>query len=93
MEKSVLVEIEWDFGDIEDPNWMYCNEEATFSHREACEFILHIGQEVPGAVDTGEDAHWRFIVDNMKKAGCTPDFIQAYLDAKDAGAMRVMFWS
>lgn len=84
-----LMEIEWDFGDVTDPNWMYCNEHATFSHREACEFILHIG--IDPNVEAG-DEHWRHVVDEMKTFGCTQEFIQAYLDAKDAGAMRVMFW-
>ena len=81
-----LMEIGWDFGDVTGPNWMYCNEHATFSHRDACEFIIHIGPAQEGS------RHWEFVVDEMKVCGCTQDFIQAYLDAKDAGAVRVMFW-
>ncbi len=29
----------------ESPDWRYCVENASFSHREACEFIIHIGMD------------------------------------------------
>jgi len=87
MDKSVLIEIEWDFED-DDPNWEFCLRNSTFVHKEACEFILHIGQDV------GESpAPWRSYVEVMRKGGCTEDFIEAYLEAKDAGACRVLFWA
>jgi hypothetical protein len=89
MEKSVLVEIEWDFeGDEDNPDWAFCMKNANFVHREACEFILHVGQD-----EDGSPAYWRNSIEEMRAEGCTPAFIAAYLEAKDAGAMRVMFWS
>jgi len=87
MEMSILAEIEWDFPDAEeDVNWKFLQEEGTFSHKEACEFILHIG-------NGSEDQHFGHVVHKMKEFGCADDFINAYLAAKNAGAMRVMFWS
>lgn len=89
MECSVLVEIEWEFPDGDDDiNWKFLNQEANFSHRDACEFILHIG-----AGEAKQDAYWSNMVHRMKEFGCTDDFIDAYIAAKNTGAMRVMFWS
>lgn len=85
---SVLAEIEWNFGEAgdQDINWKFLNQEATFSHKEACEFILHIG--------TGsEDQHSGHVIHKMKEFGCTDDFINAYIAAEKAGATRVMFWA
>ncbi|OHD23793.1 MAG: hypothetical protein A2Y38_17030 [Spirochaetes bacterium GWB1_59_5] len=92
MEASVMVEIEaGEFFNDEDPaqaNWKFCKEHATFSHREACEFILHIG---PKHISAGKP-YWESFVEDMREYGCTEDFITAYLLAKDLGAMRVMFY-
>lgn len=55
---------------------------ATFTHRDACEFVLHIGS----------DSHWQSQVDEMRVGGCTTDFVDAYLAAKNAGAVRVIFY-
>lgn len=90
MEQSILVEIEWDFeGDEDNPDWAFCMEQANFVHRDACEFILHIGKDPVNR----EDEYWHHLVKDMKEAECTPAFIEAYLAAKDAGATRVLFWA
>ena len=40
-----------------------------------------------------EDRYWKHVEHEMREYGCTDDFIAAYLSAKDAGAMRVLYWS
>lgn len=72
-----------EFFEDESINWRYCMCHATFSHREACEFIIHAGD--PEFVENR--------VDEMKDFGCTEDFIKAYVGAAAAGAVRVLFWS
>jgi hypothetical protein len=81
MQLTTIAEIWWDF-DAEDPNWRWCVAHASFAHREACEFVLHIGSE----------SYWTLEVEHMRQGGCTEDFIAAYLAAKDAGVVRVIFY-
>ena len=81
---SVLAEIEWKF-EGDDVNWIFLVRRAAFSHGEACEFLLHVG--------TDKDRYWANVERKMRECECTDDFIAAYLEAKDAGAMRVLFWS
>jgi hypothetical protein len=69
-------------------NWTCRVERATFAHQDddACEFILHIGGE-PGSESRADN-----IIAEMKtEYGCTPAFIEAYTEARDAGALRVLF--
>lgn len=88
-EFSVLADVEADdlFQD-ENVNWKYCMEHATFVHKGACEFILHIGGEAESSDDV---SYAENTMAEMRKFGCTPEFIAAYRDARDAGAMRVLF--
>lgn len=66
----------------EGVNWQYCNEQATFSHKHSCEFIIHCG-----------DADFaRSKAKDMKDAGCTIAFIDSYLLAAASGAVRVLFY-
>jgi hypothetical protein len=81
---SVLAEIEWKFDGDEDVNWRFLVQHAAFAHREACEFLLHVG--------SAEDPYWKHVEHKMREHGCTEDFVAAYLAAKDAGATRVLFW-
>jgi hypothetical protein len=71
----------------ENINWRYCKDHATFVHRDgdACEFILHIGG------GSGSENYADDIIAEMKDYGCTPPFIGAYTEARDAGALRVLF--
>ncbi len=87
MRLSILVEVEWGFeeGSVD---WNWCVENATFVHREACEFILHVG---PTGDDAGDSPYWQYYVGTMRVAGCTDAFIDAYIAAKDLGAERVLF--
>ena len=84
MQLNTVAEIWWDFDD-QDPNWIWCVAHASFVHREACEYILYIGAQL------GDDAYWKLEAEHMRRGGCTEDFIDAYLAAKDAGAVRVIF--
>ncbi len=74
------------FGD-DNINWLYCKEHATFVHNDsdACEFILEIGN--------AEEAHTyaETTIKEMAAYGCTSAFIDAYTEARDAGALRVLF--
>lgn len=91
MELKQIAEVEWDFVDDDNPNWKWCMENATFVHKEACEFILHIGDALG---QTPEDIpYWLHYSEDMRLGGCTEDFIAKYLEAKDNGAERVLFWS
>ena len=73
-------------------NWKYCVEHATFVHQDddACEFILHIGGEAESSDDV---SYAETVIAEMKEYGCTPAFIEAYTEARDAGALRVLFHS
>jgi hypothetical protein len=75
-----------DLLDENNVNWRYCVEHATFVHQDddACEFILHIGG------GPGSENHADTVIEEMKKYGCTPAFIDAYTEARDAGALRVL---
>ena len=80
-ELTTTAEIWWDFYE-EEPNWRWCVAHATFIHRDACEFVIHIGSE----------SYWRQRANEMRAGGCTDGFVAAYLAAKDAGAVRVIFY-
>jgi hypothetical protein len=65
-------------------DWSYCNEFATFKHKEACEFILHCFHD---------ENYARNVIDQMRNYGCSEPFIDAFQKAADAGAIRVLFWA
>ena len=67
----------------ENVNWRFCKEHATFVHKDACEFILHIG--------TDEDYSDQKIK-QMQEYGCTVEFLRCYEDAVAMGAMRILFY-
>jgi len=83
---EVIAEVEasefFDSNEGESVNWHYCNERATFSHKHACEFILHCG----------EAEFTKRKVDEMKAFGCTTAFIDTYISAAASGAVRVLFY-
>jgi len=70
----------------DSPELRYCQESATFQHREACEFLVHIGTD-----DAPE--YPEYVIAEMKKAGCRPGFIALYEEAVDAGAVRIIFYA
>lgn len=74
----------------ESVNWRYCMREATFSHRKACEFVVHVGD--PLSAD-GDVAYCDSRVVEMREFGCTEEFVEAYLEAVEEGATRVLFWA
>jgi len=80
---TTMAEIEAsEFFPDEGVNWKYCMEHATFSHRDACEFIIHCGD--------GEFT--KSTAERMKNFGCTIPFIDAYILASASGAIRVLFY-
>lgn len=72
-----------EFFEDESVNWQYCMCHATFSHKEACEFIIHSGD--------AEFVNHRS--EEMKEFGCTKDFIDAYRKAAKQGAIRILFYA
>ena len=81
-----VLELEWDFkdGGMDDPDWCYCIENATFVHKEACEFILHIYED---------DACFRDAIEGMREYGCSPKLIAALEAARKKGARRLLIWA
>lgn len=80
---TTMAEVEAsEFFPDENVNWNYCMTQATFSHRDACEFIIHCGD--PDFVKNRAT--------HMRNFGCTPAFIDAYLLAAASGAIRVLFY-
>jgi hypothetical protein len=84
-----LGQIQWPFE--ADDNWRYCVEHANFSHREACEFILHVGEDPRRDYD-GLPEYASRTVRGMLEYGCSKSFIDAYVAVAKAGAIRVLFW-
>ena len=74
------------FFENESVNWRRCTRFATFEHRDACEFVVHIG-------DADDDLDYaKSKVEQMRRFGCTANFIAAYQAAAAAGAVRVIFF-
>jgi hypothetical protein len=67
----------------ENVNWRFCMEHATFTHKDACEFIIHCG----------DSEFVTNVIEGMKVFGCTKEFIAAYKLAADSGAVRVLFYA
>lgn len=85
MRAYILVEVEASDLFVDDgPNWKWCIQNATFTHKEECEFILYVPEETE---------YFLAEVESMKAGGCTPEFIKAYEDARKLGAAKVLFWS
>ena len=70
----------------ENVNWSWCVAHATFTHRDACEFIVYIGSNI-GDVDSA----YRSTLASMREHGCTDAFVSAYTQAARIGALYVMF--
>jgi len=83
-EVSVTISIEASalFED-DNVNWRYCTQQAPFPHRDACEFFLYCYE--PDYVSNR--------IADMRKFGCTPEFIEAYQQAHALGAMHVLFYA
>lgn len=69
---------EW--GDENDPksDWSLANLHATFSHKDACEFIFHVAE-----------LDWQ----PLKEKGFSGKFIQRCIDASNAGYHYVCFYT
>lgn len=82
MEFSVLMDVDASelFEENNGINLQYCQKHATFSHKEACEYILHIG----------DDGYHHFVAKEMANFGCTESFITTYQNARRLGAMRIL---
>ena len=80
---STMAEIEAsEFIGEENDNWKWCVKNATFSHNEGCEFIIHCG----------DGDFTKFKAESMLKGGCSKEFVDAYKLAAASGAVRVLFY-
>lgn len=83
---EVMAEIDaTGFFEDESVNWEWCVANATFVHKDACEFIVHAGAGVSSMVES--------IAASTRAFGCTGDFIAAYEQNAKAGAVRVLFFA
>lgn len=65
-------------------NWRWCDDHATFAHREAAEFLIWVGQEA----DT-----WPLFVRQLQDYGCSDAFVAALSAAHDAGVRYALLYS
>jgi hypothetical protein len=86
MRMDITADIDWTFEDG-DANHEFCKKEATFTHKDACEFIVHIGHDI-----NQEDSHYNRVLASMKTAGCSEAFMDAYREAGELGAVRALFY-
>lgn len=82
---------EFEEGGEKNPNWLWCMSQATFTHKEAPEFVLYAGPT--DDEQAREDTHQNTTLD-MSNGGCTDAFINLYLDAvKDPTVSYVLFYA
>lgn len=80
--KVAMVELnETDWGDESDPtsNWSLFNMHASFSHRDACEFILYIGE-------------WHIPL-IWSELGFTLEILTLMIEAKNKGYNYICFYN
>lgn len=87
---STLAEVSWQFDDElggTDPDFAWLEEHATFKHTAelVAEWIVHLGDGFTGD-------HWSESLKEMREAGCSPEFVQTCTAARDAGAVRIVFY-
>lgn len=75
----------------ESVDWKYCHHHAPFVHKEACEFILHIGNRDES--ESGDQAFYVLELERMREFGCSKAFMKAYKQAALLGAVRVLFYA
>jgi hypothetical protein len=81
-----MFDVYWVFEDG-DTDHEYCKKYATFTHNNACEFILHIGSDLHE-----DDSFYANQLRRMKKGKCSKQFIKTYKKAAKRGATRVLFY-
>lgn len=91
LDATILFETD-EYGD--NNNVRYCHDQATFTHSDydsvhsQCEFILYIGDP-----NTEKSPRWISTVETMRAYNCSEAFIDAYVQAKDLGAVRLLLWN
>lgn len=86
MRMEITADIDWQFEEG-DADHEFCKKNASFTHVEACEFVLHIGQDTHE-----EDSHFNVMLRKMKEEKCSEDFIEQYRQAGELGAIRAIFY-
>lgn len=81
-----------EFGKSEDigfGDWYLAQTFATFSHKEACEFIFHVG-----AYEKDEEGvESNFFIDELKSNGFSDDFLNYCIEASRDGFKYLCFYS
>lgn len=75
------------FFEDESVDWRWCVANATFVHKDACEFIVHAG------AGSGDTSMGERVVASMRGFGCTEGFVAAYAESTKMGAVRVLFFA
>ncbi len=78
-----VYEYEFPFED-DEPDWNWCIDAATFSHREACEFLIWIPDDRAVVADK---------IVEMKQAGCSSLLINLFKQAFHAKVEFLLLWA
>jgi hypothetical protein len=68
----------------ESPDWRFCLEHGAFSHREACEFLLHVPK-------SGVDLAYR--EDELRAFGCSDGLVALLRGAHAVGAVWLLLYA
>ncbi len=90
MEFRVIAEEELPFKGEKDRDWLWCMEHATFRHKEACEFIIHITHELD---DEDGEPYWKTTLKEMEKGKVSATLRKLFKDAAEARASALLVYS
>jgi hypothetical protein len=79
------INVEEFFAD-ESAEYSFCFTHCTFQHRDQPEFILHVGSDE-------RIERIKELAAEMRKAELRQEFIDLFLNAADAGAVRIIFYA
>lgn len=84
---GLLLLAEYDVHELfadESAAWAYAVEHASFSHKEACEFMFYVGGETQDFLDS---------LGMHSAQGCPQELISYLKHARDLGATWAMFYA
>lgn len=87
MEDMTVAQVDYDnWGEESDPesDWNLIQAMCCFSHRDACEFIVYIGDGGDGSIDR---------IAELKEAGLSEEFMEECQAAKEAGFKYICFYA
>lgn len=86
MKHLIMAEVPADkfFEDDDSVDYRYCSKFASFVHKDACEFMIHLS--------SNRDERFDYELSAMKEFGCTEGFMEALKTARDSGATWAMLY-